>query len=259
MAKPIPSHPESELTDLRTSSPNHKVKYHDSHADTQQPFRFMDLPKELRDIIYSLASLPDTSKTQDGEQTPDEPYLTAGLSNSTTAQALSQVSCAIRQESMKAYYSNTTFVVPELPDRFASFMERVVHDGQPTVPEPDPLDMWARTWGELGAQHIRSLYISPLEGTMRITMADGINTVSFSEGARANLGAASALESAGLEAFGRPNLGITTARKIEAFLREAGGAWQLARRKEALAEISMKYPNSEVRKGNLQSLEEGLN
>jgi hypothetical protein len=249
MAKPIPSHPESELTDLRTSSPNHKVKNHDSHADTQQPFRFMDLPKELRDIIYNLASLPDTSKTQDGEQTPDEPYLTSGLSNSTTARALSQVSRAIRQESMKAYYSNTTFVVQELPDRFAAFMERVADDGQPTVPEPDPLDMWARTWGELGAQHIRSLYISPLKGTVRISMVDEANTVSFDEGARANLTVASELESSGLKVYGMSGTTIrklTAARKVETLLRKAGSAWHLARRKEALVEIRRSHPNSEV-------------
>jgi hypothetical protein len=251
MAKAAASHTESALADLSTSgpkAPDNELKSHDSHTDTQQTFRFMGLPKELRDIIYSLALQPDTEKTQTGKP-PGKPQLIAGLSNSTTARALSQVCRTVRQESMKTYCSETTFVVRKLPDRVSARIRRWTDGGNPAAPGPDPLDMWARTWDELGAQHIRSLYISPLKGTVRISMVDEANTVSFDEEARANLSVASELESSGLEVYGMSGTTIrnlTAARKVETLLRKAGSAWHLARRKEALVEIRRSHPNSEV-------------
>jgi hypothetical protein len=247
MAEATTSHTKSALADLCTSSttmPDHKAKDHDSHASTQQPFRFMDLPPELRDMIYTFAFSPGTEDTRDGKFSA-EPQLTAGLSESATARALSQVCRTVRQESMKTYCSETTFVVRKLPDRVSARIRRWTDGGNPAAPGPDPLDVWARTWGEFGAQHIRSLYISPLEGTVRISMADKANPVSFDEGACANL-SASALESAGVKAFGRRGGGTITARKIETLLHELGDVWHLAWRKKALTEISVKYSNAQV-------------
>jgi hypothetical protein len=247
--KATPSHTKTALTadptDLYTSSTNHEPKDHDSHASTtQQPFRFMDLPPELRDIIYTFAFFPGTKDKTDGEISA-EPQLTAGLSNSTTARALSQVCRIVRQESMEAYCSKTTFVVRGLPDRWVAYIRRISPSVNSTALAPNPLDVWARTWGELGAQHIRSLYIRPLKGSVRFSMADEANPVSFDKRACANL-RASALESAGLKAFGRLSGGTTAARKIETFLNEVGDDWHLARRKKELAEISVKHPNAQV-------------
>ena len=54
--KATPSHTEKVLTahatNLSTSSPNHEPTPHDSHGGTQQSFRFMELPPELRINIY---------------------------------------------------------------------------------------------------------------------------------------------------------------------------------------------------------------
>lgn len=251
---------EAAPTDICTifiPDPNRKAKDDDSHTGTQQTSRFLDLPAELRDMIYDFAFCPNTQNTQDGE-TSDKPLLTAGLSNSTTARALSQVCRTVRQESTKAYYTNTTFVVRDLPDRFADSMERLTSVDRPIAPAPNPLDLWARTWGVLGAQHIRSLYISPLKGSVRISMASEANPVTFDEGACANL-SASARELAGLKAFGRhPGRGMTAARKIEMFLCEVGDAWCVAWRKKALAEMSAKYNDRQVCERDLQRLEEAL-
>lgn len=110
----------TDATGLCTSSSKHKVKDHESDASTQQPFHFMDLPPELRNIIYAFAFCPSTEDKQDGEISA-EPQLTAGLSNSTTARALSQVNRTVHQESMETFYSETTFVVRKLPDPFAHY------------------------------------------------------------------------------------------------------------------------------------------
>lgn len=87
-------------------------------------------------------------------------------------------------------------------------------------------------------------------------MADKANPVSFDEAACANL-SASALESAGSKAFGWSSRGMTAGRKIEKFLHEVGNTWHVARRREALAEIS-KSSNEQVCDRNLQRLEEAL-
>ena len=190
----------------------------------------MDLPPELRIIIYTFALNPNAKELRDG------PQLTAGLSESMTALALSQVCRIVRQESMKAYYSETTFVVRDLPNHWANFIHSIAADisnERASPPSPDPLDLWAQTWGVHGAEHIRSLYISLLEGSVRISMADKANPLSFDEAACANI-SASALESAGSTAFGWSSQGMTAGRKIEKFLHEVGKNWHVARRREAL-------------------------
>ena len=216
----------------------------------------MDLPPELRDIIYTFALYPVTKKPRD-VRIPNRPRLIAGLSGSPTALALSQVCRIVRRESMKAYYSKTTFVIRDLPDSLANVLHGICDfSARSAPPAPAPLDLWARTWGVLGAQHIRSLYIRPLEGSVQIFMADIANPVSFDEAACANL-SASARESAVLKAFGGFGRGTPAARKIETFLDEVGSEWHAARRREALAELSERLPG-QVCKRNLQRLEEAL-
>lgn len=80
-----------------------------------------------------------------------EPQLTADLSKSATAQALSQVDRGIRQESMKAYYSKTTFVIQGVPiSGGGSARIRLIRGNGyygRNRPKHDPLDLWAQTWG----------------------------------------------------------------------------------------------------------------
>jgi hypothetical protein len=237
--KSTPSHTETaftaDTTDDCTSNPNHEAKDNDSHDSTQQTFRFMDLPPELGDIIYTFAFNPDTKKTQDGGIL-DEPQLTAGLSNSKTARALSQVCRTVRQESMRSYYSKTTFVVRELSDRSAVYVGRILRGDHSGAPVSAPLDVWARTWGELGAQHIRSLVIRPLGGSVRIPMADNANPVSFEGVTDFNL-STSELKAAGSKAFSTSFKTMTAARRFEELLVEVGDAWHGARRSEVISKF----------------------
>ena len=218
MAKATANCTNSALTKSSTSSPNHESKDHDSPAGTRrQPFRFTDLPPELRGIIYAFALNPNTRKNHE-----DGPQLTAGLSRSKTALALSQVCRVVRWESMKTFYSNTTFVVQDLPDHWNDFMPRLPiqsANARPAPPAPKSLDVWAQKWGVHSAQHIRSLYFVPLKGTARISLVDDVKRVCFDEAVCAKLSAA-ALESARSKAFGRSGRGAVTARDIETLLRE---------------------------------------
>lgn len=254
MAKATANCTNSALTNSSTSSPNHEADDHDSRVSTQQPFRFMDLPPELRGIIYTFALDPKTRKNHE-----DGPQLTAGLSGSKTALALSQVCRVVRRESMKTFYSNTTFVVRDLPDHWKGFLSRLhiqSANARPAPPAPEPLDVWARTWGVHGAQHIRSLYLVPLEGTARISLVDDVKRVCFDEAVCAKLSAA-ALESARSKAFGRSGRRAVTARDIETLLREVGNAWSSAWRRKILAK-SIPRHRREVCEGKMQRLEEAL-
>jgi len=223
MAKPTPTHPESEPTDLRTSSLNHEGENHDSHADAQQPFRFLNLPPELREIIYIFALEHGTIVHPFHGEIPDEPQLTAGLSGSVTARALSKVCRIIRYESIKAYYSKTTFTVLSLPNP-----TRIISKDLSVTPgcprEPRPLKLWALTWGVRGAQHIRSLRIGYSRAVVRISVTDKGNPVSLENESRSSLNA-SAVNAAGLKAFGTTCEGETEARKFERFLSEVGRAY----------------------------------
>lgn len=227
--KAIPSRTETELTDatnLYTSSPKHEAKDHDSHASTQQPFRFINLPRELRGIIYGFAMAHGTINHRTRGEIPDGPQLTAGLSESVTARALSQVCRTVRQESMELYYTKTTFIVRNLPNP-----TRIDSNALSVIPgskrKPDPLKLWTRTWGVRGAQHIRSLRIESLgylRGVVRISATDKDTSVSLDNGSRSSL-SASALNAARLEAFVTSAQGETAARKLEDFIYELGRAF----------------------------------
>lgn len=221
----------AHATNLSTSSPNDEPKSYGSHARTQQPFRFMDLPPELRDMIYSFALLPER-KNVHGEEYVREPDLLAGLSNSTTARALSKVCRTIRHESMNAYYSKNTFVVRGVPDPWGNLDPMLSNDyphSRPPKPgcspPPDPLHLWARTWGVLAAQHIRSLEIRPLRGMVRICMTGEADPVSAVQGTglpwlRISV---SELNDAASKAFGTSSLeGLAAPKKLNRFLIEIG-------------------------------------
>jgi hypothetical protein len=239
--KATPSHTEKVLTahatNLSTSSPNHEPTPHDSHGGTQQSFRFMELPPELRDIIYTLAMQPEINNLH-GWGYIRNPDLLAGLSNSTTARALSKVCRTIRHESMKAYYSKNTFVVRGVPDPWGNYdpMPNTYYPGSRPPkpgcpPPPDPLHLWARTWGVLGAQHIRSLDIGPLGGLVQICMTGEAEPVSVVQGtgfSRLRI-SASEVHAAALTAFGTSSLkGIAAAWKLNRFFYELGVALRAA-------------------------------
>jgi hypothetical protein len=201
------------------------------HSTTQQPFRFRDLPRELRDMIYSFALYRNT-KIQPGQYTK-EPDLLAGSSNSATARALSQVCRTIRQESMETYYSKTTFVVRGVPDPWDN-MDPIYGNNypdrlrtRPGFPSPsDALNLWAETWGVLGAQHIRSLRIAPLGynlqgGLIQIPRTDGANPISFAVEPNRRFDFGARLNAAG-KVFRTPVEGALAANRMKWFLREVG-------------------------------------
>ena len=105
-----------------TPGPNRKAKDGDSCAEPQQPFRFMDLPPELRDIIYTFTLCKETRKLY-FRNNLNELNLLAGLSKSLTARALNQVCRTVRQESIKVFYFNVLqayFKFPELTSKAGS-------------------------------------------------------------------------------------------------------------------------------------------
>lgn len=203
-----------------TPGPNRKAKDGDSCAEPQQPFRFMDLPPELRDIIYTFTLCKETRKLY-FENNLNELNLLAGLSKSLTARALNQVCRTVRQESIKVFYFKKTFVVRGVPVQGAGVMPMPYNEyPPPCFARPDPLDLWAQTWGVLGAQHIRTSDVSQSVGVVRTAMADGANPVSFDNEERYLILSASALKAAGSKAFGTSSKRMTAARKIERFLCE---------------------------------------
>jgi hypothetical protein len=100
----------------------------------QSPFRFADLPPELRDWILALA-------TEENQPL----RLIAGLSS--TAKALSQVSRAIRVEAARVFFAGYTFhvIIGYRPES-----QTFTHDAF-------RISDWARTWGLLASTDIRSL------------------------------------------------------------------------------------------------------
>jgi hypothetical protein len=241
MAKANASQKKTGPTDLCTNStpgPNLEVEDHDSHTELQQPFRFIDLPPELRDRIYTFALYPEMRKTHFGECLK-KPNLLAGLANSTTARALSQTCRTVRRESMKAYYSKNTFEVRGVPDPWGNFDpmpgNNYTHPRAPKPgcpPPPDPLRLWARTWGVLGAQHIRSLEIDPLGGLVHICMTGEADPVSAVETAALTWLSLSVPEvhAAALKVFGTSSFeGQAAAGKLNEFFCEIGIALRAAR------------------------------
>jgi len=92
---------------------------------------------------------------------------------------------------METYYSKTTFLVRGVPVPWGNmdpiygndYPDRLqIRPGCPSL--LDALDLWAQTWGVLGAQHILSLRIAPLRyklegGLIQIPRTDGANPISF--------------------------------------------------------------------------------
>jgi hypothetical protein len=106
--------PASSLSS-NTADPRPRLPSDVSHIEiTQQPFRFSDLPPELRDKIYAFATEPGVIYDFLGKKCLARFKLTAGLSESSTARALSQVCRSVRKESMEVYYSKKTFWVLSL-------------------------------------------------------------------------------------------------------------------------------------------------
>jgi hypothetical protein len=98
------------------------------------PFRFSDLPPELRDWILALAV---------EENQPLR--LIAGLSGA--AKALSQVSRAIRVDAARMFFAGHTFHV------IIGYHPRYVHCANDAV----RMVAWVKTWGLLASTNIRSL------------------------------------------------------------------------------------------------------
>ena len=230
MAKATASHTESGHTDVCNSNrpePNHIAQdhNHDSLAGTPQALRFMDLPPELHDRIYAFAVCTYMKKTQFGEILK-EPDLLAGLSNSPTARALSKVCSVIRCKSIKAYYSKNTFVVRGVPDPWDNIEPRPYCD----YGYEHPLGLWARTWGVLGAQHIRSLRIRPLGGLVHISMTGEADPVSVVQEAFSQTClSTSEINAAASKAFDPTFEGKTAAWKLHSFFYEIGIALRAVR------------------------------
>lgn len=110
----------------------------------RKPFRFADLPPELRNRVYKYALQQDTG-------TDGFIPLTSGLIGA--ARALSQVSRIVRAESMGLFYAHNTFGID------MNYLRRLVCSHASAWRQ---LKTWANTWGELAAPHIRSITITGL-------------------------------------------------------------------------------------------------
>jgi hypothetical protein len=102
----------------------------------REPFRFNDLPPELRNSIYCLVTESD-----------DVRYLTDKLP--ATAKALSQVCRSIRAESLSTHFSVNRFTVKHL-------YWATTREAQQEVAR---IDKWFALFGELAARHTRALTI----------------------------------------------------------------------------------------------------
>lgn len=123
----------SQLTRQPKSTPSHPV---------QPFFRFGDLPPEIRSMVYDLAT--------GNLQFPDEIFERSTTWNgvvlpaiSQGAKALSQVSRAVRNESLSTYYADSTYEL----------------DYSCKPGGLDNIEMWASTWGILAIPHIRSIRV----------------------------------------------------------------------------------------------------
>jgi hypothetical protein len=102
----------------------------------REPFRFNDLPPELRNAVYSLVSNSDVMLNLiDKLPAP--------------AKALSQVSCSVRAESLSVHYSVNRFTVNHLE-------WTTIREAQQEVSR---IEKWFTLFGKLAAPHIRSLAI----------------------------------------------------------------------------------------------------
>lgn len=118
----------------------------------RKPFRFADLPPELRNRVYTYALHDELKNNELRELTShyrhwERTMAPAGISY--TARALSQVSRATRNESLGMYYSENTFRV-SLGD---------VHHARDRVNKLASLKRWASTHGQLAAPSLRILSV----------------------------------------------------------------------------------------------------
>ena len=109
----------------------------------EKPFRFNDLPPELRNTIYSNLLRRDEGSREIG--------LVDVLP--ATAKALSQVSRSVRTESMSVFYSENSFM--EMCEYRSTAHE--------TQQEVNNAEGWFAVFGKLAAPHIRSLAIAYVE------------------------------------------------------------------------------------------------
>jgi hypothetical protein len=211
----------SSLLPSNTATPQPSFPGHTSCDDTtEQPFRFSDLPTELRDRIYAFATHPGTERNHDGEEFPITPELTTGFSKSPTARSLSQVSRSVRKESMEVYYSKTTFQVLNVKDTWSKRMS------SPIPPNRDPMDRWVETWGVLAGPHIRFLSISALSYTpVVVSMNSETNAAPYTEKNDLiwSFVGENALNAAALEAFSTQGQ-KTAAEKLAMFIDNIGAA-----------------------------------
>jgi hypothetical protein len=108
----------------------------------REPFRFNDLPPELRNMIYRMLLRHE-----------DERFLALVDDRQDTAKALSQVSRTIRTESLSVYYSENDFAETFQYWRTPLGTQHKVAD----------VEEWFAIFGKLAAQHIRSLSILHLD------------------------------------------------------------------------------------------------
>jgi hypothetical protein len=101
----------------------------------REPFRFNDLPPELRNAVYSLVLESGYLINLDADKL------------STTTKALSQVSRTVRAESLSTYYSVN------------NFKSILTYWGSPVElqQEVSRIEKWFTLFGKLAAPHIRAL------------------------------------------------------------------------------------------------------
>jgi hypothetical protein len=115
----------------------------------RDPFRLTDLPPELRDIIYSMALRNEASRGLVGKTIALTGKLTA------EARALSQVSRAVRAESMSIYYSENTFYAYLSEDWDTTGGLRALHWAKAV----SRIERWSHVFGELVAPRLPSLHL----------------------------------------------------------------------------------------------------
>jgi hypothetical protein len=115
----------------------------------RDPFRLADLPPELRDMIYTLVLRNEVLRGFAGNTIAVTGKLTA------EARALSQVSRAVRAESVSIYYSVNTFYAHLAQDFDSTGGWRALHWAR-TVSR---IERWSNVFGELVAPRLPSLCI----------------------------------------------------------------------------------------------------
>lgn len=135
--KPATAHPQHGTTAIAMTPPRRTTQI------APQVFPFADLPPELRNRIYSLTLQCDLEpngffRLVDGPRA--------------AAKTLSQVSRAIRTESMGIYYSENIFLL----EPWCAYW---IH-GQAALEYRKTIREWASIWGKIAAPHLRTIAMS---------------------------------------------------------------------------------------------------